>query len=819
MRRPLFFIVLCLLGGTNIRGGDGPAKDLLGDPLPVGAAMRLGTVRLRHAGPITVTAWAPDGKLLATGGGDELIRLWDAATGKEVRQLRATSSFTALAFFNDGKTLVSADQLGYLRLWNVESGREFRRFGNIKDRVTRLAVAPDNRTLFSAGADRIVRQWLVAGGVELRQFDVHQGSILALAFTADGKELRTAAADNLVRVFDTATGMETRRFAIECAREPSVAIATFSKGGRELACTRPDLALNVYDADSGKLIRSVGSANVPLNGLDFSPNGKFLATAFAASHVRVFGVASGKEIRVFDTLGPHRVAFSPDGQTLAVSTGESMRLWHVADDREALPLPGHTSAVESLCFSRDGTLLVTAGDDRTVRVWNRATGKEIARLEPDKVASMKHVSVGTGPRSFVTVSLTERQGALEWALKDNNEIRHVHTWDQSSSTNSMAVSLDSKMVALAGADPTVSLVDTDSKKILSKLDAFKEGSSAKVTVRATSLAFSPDGKLLAIKGAGRPIEVWNVAGGRLVRTFDETRGSHAFAFSPNSRLLAVAAEDLKLYEIATGQERQHIAVPLRALVFSPDGRYVITSLSKGGIQFFDASTGLPVGQLGAPGSEGAALAFSPDGTTLASAGPHTAVMLWTKLPWREPTRTIAPLRLEPAEVEILWKILAQPDGRRAHQAVWALAGAPELSIPFIKKAIKPGLYVSPKQVEQYLRNLDCANFELRQTAMRELESLGDAAEDALLAALKTNASIEARRRIEDLLSRVNDASPQKLQMHRALEVLEYAATDDAQLVMETLAQGGAGHWLTNTARTALERQQRNRRLTNSERDK
>src|SRR5438874_2160664 len=97
MRRLCFPIVLCLFCAPDLWAGE-PAKDLLGDPLPAGVATRLGTIRLRHAGIITVTAWAPNGKLLASGGEDGFIRLWDPATGKEVRQMKGAFGFTSLVF-------------------------------------------------------------------------------------------------------------------------------------------------------------------------------------------------------------------------------------------------------------------------------------------------------------------------------------------------------------------------------------------------------------------------------------------------------------------------------------------------------------------------------------------------------------------------------------------------------------------------------------------------------------------------------------------------------------------------------------------------
>src|SRR5437762_2745228 len=97
---------LLLTATTSARGE--PRTDRHGDPLPEGAVSRLGSVRLRHESQVSCVAFSPDGKLLASGGFDNLIRFWDPATGKEVRRLEGDiSDFAAIAFSPDGKTLAS----------------------------------------------------------------------------------------------------------------------------------------------------------------------------------------------------------------------------------------------------------------------------------------------------------------------------------------------------------------------------------------------------------------------------------------------------------------------------------------------------------------------------------------------------------------------------------------------------------------------------------------------------------------------------------------------------------------------------------------
>ncbi|HEY3997356.1 MAG TPA: hypothetical protein VGO93_00730 [Candidatus Xenobia bacterium] len=320
------------------------------------------------------------------------------------------------------------------------------------------------------------------------------------------------------------------------------------------------------------------------------------------------------------------------------------------------------------------------------------------------------------------------------------------------------------------------------------------------------IAWSPDGKLLAAADAAGPTQLWDLSTGKLLRQFGQGRSVSRvkLVFSPDGKLLAVGAADIKLHEIATGQERQQISPTqdVKALVFSPDGRYLVAGLNKGGMQVFEVATGMRGSQVGDPLGDVQALAISPDGATLAAAAADTAVALWAKPPWRELARSAAPLRLEPAEVEIFWKTLAQPDGRRAHQAIWALTGASAQSVPFLRDKLKPADAVTAKKVEQYLRDLDNDNFGVREKATRELELLGDQVETTLRAALADNSSLEARRRLGEILEHLEDPPPERLRLLRALEVLEHADSDDARQALAALAKGGTGHWLTDSARRA-----------------
>jgi WD40 repeat protein len=281
-----------------------------------------------HTHYVYSVAFSPDGKILASGSWDNTIKLWDVATGREVRTLKGhTNSVNSVAFSPDGKILASGSLDETIKLWDVATGREIRTFSGHTASVWSVAFSPDGKLLASGSWDETIKLWDVATGEEIHTFKGHTDHVESVAFSPDGRTLASGSWDETIKLWDVATGKELRTL----------------KGHTDY-------------------VRSVA----------FSPDGKLLASGSVDHTIKLWDVATGREIR---TLSGHTdwvesVAFSPDGKTLASGSYREIKLWDVATGRELRTLKGYTGYVYSVAFSPDGKILAFGSQDETIKLWD-----------------------------------------------------------------------------------------------------------------------------------------------------------------------------------------------------------------------------------------------------------------------------------------------------------------------------------------------------------------------------------------------------------------------------------------------------------------
>jgi WD40 repeat protein len=827
------FAAACLTAALTSRAAAAdPPRDAYGDALPPGAVARLGSARLRHAA--NGLTWAPDGKTFATAGSDGAVRAWDAADGRELCRFRAPQQFmqpmvlSSVIFLPDGNGLAAVGSDGAIHVWDRATGCEIRTLSQPMQPATRLARSPDDGALCTVGIGNICRVVDLTTGKTIRQL----GSVGGMgptqaALSADGRRFATwsAGANDLLTVWDAADGKELFHAATGMNFVNGL---TFSPDDKTLAVfggNQPQFV--TWDVDTGKELRRYESIGY-VGQAAFSPNGKYVAAQGADRVIRLWGLASGKQLRQFEPpasnaaaviqAGP--LAFSPDGKKLAACHGTAVRLWDVEAEQELDEFIGHAGEVDDLHFSPDGRRLLSCGKDGTAQLWDVAMARQLAAWTGPQTGMFFAISGSPDGKTAVAVAGT---GLLRAELADGKVTdRILAPLTPGILPSGLVVSPDGRMLGAVGGDRIIHLWDIATGKETARLPS--DPSAANPV-----LAFSPDGMTLAAAAINAPVRLLDAHSGKELRQLDaaaevappvpglpapitpvQLRNVIHLRFSPDGRnVLCVTGGELSLWETATGRDRMRIVrtnVNLTRATFSPAGDLVAAGSTTGMALILDARTGCELTRLeGGHGGKVSYLTFSPDGKTLASGGADGGIVIWDLKEWvNRPVQTI---ELKPKRLPGLWKDLIDGDGGRAYRAVLALAASPKTAAPYLKERLAGAPGDDEKRIAQLIKDLNDDQFEVREAAQKELDKMGELALPALQKALDSNPPPETRRRAQEILDRRKQVVvvTEDVRTMRAVEALERSGAAEAVEVLRTLAKDAPNIVVKSEAAAALDR--------------
>ncbi|TAF28468.1 MAG: hypothetical protein EAZ69_26645 [Oscillatoriales cyanobacterium] len=566
--------------------------------------------------------FSPDGKLLATGDSDGIVRLWEASSCREILTCKGhTNVVESVAFSPDGKILASASYDKTIELWDVKTGECLKVLQGHTESVMSVSFNPDGNILASGSFDRTIRLWDIRTGECCKILLDHAKVVLSVAFHPAGEILASGSSDKTVRLWNVGTG---ECLKILYGHTKNVFSVAFNSAGEILASGSGDETVRLWNIGSGECLKTLEGHFDQIRSIAFSPNGEILASGSFDRTAKLWDINSGE---CLNTLQGHNdrvgsIAFHPGGEILVSgSYDKTLKLWDINSGECLNTLQGHSNQVRSIAFSPNGEMLASGDDEQTLRLWDVNTGEclKILHGHLDRVNL-----VAFNPSGEILASASYDQTLKLWDIRSGE---CLHTLPEfGNETRSIAFSSNGEILASAGYDQTVRLWDIGTGECLKTLDGHNNS--------VHSAAFSPLGEIFASAGFGGTVRLWDIHTGECLKILQGHRNwAPGIAFSHNGEILATGSVDrtIRLWDVRSGECLQILQGHtdwIRSVAFSFSGEIVVSGSVDGTVRLWDISTGECLKILQGHTSRINSVAFSSTGKIIAACSRDGTIIIW-----------------------------------------------------------------------------------------------------------------------------------------------------------------------------------------------